>query len=111
MAEPVRAKRGERRAGIGNQHIGDACFRLFFADDAGRAVFHGFWDILVAVGLKAGDRDEQITGRDLPGIILNAGDVQRFVRVQLQHVKTVQQFFEFHTVLLSRMHPWKRILP
>ena len=111
MAEPVCAERGKRRAGIGNQYIRNVCFRLFFADDADRAVFHGLGNIFVAVGLEAGDRDKQIAGRDLPGIVLDAGDVQIFVRVQLQHVKAVQQFFEFHSVLLSRMRPWKRILP
>ena len=110
MAEPVCAERGKRRAGIGNQYIRNVCFRLFFADDADRAVFHGLRNIFVAVGLEAGDRDKQCSGRYLPGVILNAGNIQCFVRVQFQHVKAVQQFFEFHSVLLSRMRLWKRIL-
>ena len=110
MAEPVCAERGKRRAGIGNQYIRNVCFRLFFADDADRAVFHGLGNIFVAVGLEAGDRDKQCSGRYLPGVILNAGNIQCFVRVQFQHVKAVQQFFELHSVLLSRMRLWKRIL-
>ena len=65
---------------------------------------------LLAVGLEAGDRDKQCSGRYLPGVILNAGNIQCFVRVQFQHVKAVQQFFELHSVLLSRMRLWKRIL-
>lgn len=59
---------------------------------------------------KPEDRDKQCSGRYLPGVILNAGNIQCFVRVQFQHVKAVQQFFELHSVLLSRMRLWKRIL-
>ena len=66
---------------------------FFFADDADRAVFHGLGNIFVAVGLEAGDRDKQCSGRYLPGVILNAGNIQCFVRMQFQHVKAVQQFF------------------
>ena len=109
MAEAVRRDLRERLTRVLDDDRRCALGRLL-AHDCRRALLERLFDIFVAVGLEAGDRDKQCSGRYLPGVILNAGNIQCFVRVQFQHVKAVQQFFELHSVLLSRMRLWKRIL-
>ena len=85
MRKPVRTELRQRGARVGNDDIRNVDLRLFFADDADRAVFRSLGDILMPVGLEAGDGHKQAARRHLARVILHVGDLKRFVRAKRLH--------------------------
>ena len=90
VSEPVDAHMGESRPAVRGAHEGNVPLRRFLAEDAGRALLQGahdgcgacgdgHGDEAVSVGLAAGHGHEEVAGLRLPGVVADAGDLQRRV--------------------------------
>ena len=107
VVKPVAGDDRQRPAGVLHQHIGDAAVRRLLADHAGGALFLHHGDILVAVGGRAGDGDEQAALHSLPGVVADIGDVGVQVGGGLQNRQAVENVVEFHrnSLLCSILPP------
>ena len=92
VAVPVPAHLGQRGAAVRRAHIGNPRLRLLLAEHARRALLHSHGDKPVAVRLVARHGNKESAGLRLPGIIADAGNLHRQVRVGLQDVHALQQF-------------------
>ena len=96
VAEAVRTDHGESLARVLHAHEGNVDLRPPLAEHAGRAVFRGHRDKAVAVCGEAGDRDEELPGFHLAGVVADAADLGGEIGIRLQDPETLQQIGKLH---------------